>query len=453
MEKQVRVRVPTNLNRQIALLAGPLVIQNVSQTMLGVADTFFVSRIGTAALAAVGLSSIMFIAVLVLFRGTAESTVIFVGRAHGEGDSAKIGASIWHSLNMVAWLSLAVLTLPWLFNNLMALASPGDSSLVHELGTRYLQIRAIEIPFVMFSGVVWSFLIGRGDSRTPMILAWLTVVLNIFLDWLLILGNLGFPALGVAGAAYATVMANSLNAILSAAILWSSSNRRIFSTGRIRLSSRHELRRVFKVGLPLGMGEFIEVASYSAFFTLIGQLGTDILAANQIALQYMSLSFMLGHAVNRAASSLVAQYLGAKQPDVAEKVGYRASLMAMLGMGVIGSSYLIAPTALIRIFSQEQSVIAAGVTILRLVALYQVLDAVGIVLAGALNGAGDTNFTMITRLLLAWGVFIPLVWVLIIQLDTGIRGAWSGALIYLGGLAIIYFLRFRSGRWKTIELA
>ena len=112
MEKQVGVRVPTNLNRQIALLAGPLVLQNVSQTMLGVADTFFVSRISTAALAAVGLSSVMFFAVLMLFRGTAESTVIFVGRAHGEGDSAKIGASIWHSLNMVAWLSLAVLTLP-----------------------------------------------------------------------------------------------------------------------------------------------------------------------------------------------------------------------------------------------------------------------------------------------------------------------------------------------------
>ncbi len=336
MEKQVVVPVPTTLNRQIVALVGPLVLQNVSQTMLGVADTFFVSRISTEALAAVGLSSVMFFAVLYLFRGTAESTVIFVGRAHGEGDNAKIGASIWHSLNTMAWMSLTVLALPWLFNILMAFAAPGDNSVVRELGTRYLQIRTIEIPLVMFIGVVWGFLVGRGDSRTPMILAWLTVLLNIFLDWVLILGNLGFPALGVGGAAYATVIANSLNAILSAAILWAGSNRRIFSTGKIRLSSWREIRRVLKVGFPLGMGEFIDIASFGVFFALSGRLGTDILAANQIALQYMSLSFMLGYAVSMATSSLVAQYLGAKQADIAETVGYRASLMAMLGMGYGG---------------------------------------------------------------------------------------------------------------------
>ena len=104
------------------------------------------------------------------------------------------------------------------------------------------------------------------------------------------------------------------------------------------------------------------------------------------------------------------------------------------------------------IFSQEQSVIEAGVTILRLVALYQVFDAVSIVLAGALNGAGDTRFTMWTRTLLAWGMFIPMVWILIFPLDSGIWGAWLAALIYLAGLGVVYLIRFRSGHWKTIEL-
>jgi MATE family multidrug resistance protein len=207
-----------------------------------------------------------------------------------------------------------------------------------------------------------------------------------------------------------------------------------------------------QIGLPLGLGDFIEIASFSAFFALISRLGTDILAANQIALQYMSISFTFGFAVNMATSSLVAQYLGAKQPDIAEKVGYRASFLAMTGMGLIGLSYLISPTALMGIFSQEPAVIDAGVIILRLVALYQIFDAVGIVLAGALNGAGDTKFTMWSRTLFAWGVFIPLVWILIFPLDAGIWGAWLGALIYLGGLAVIFLVRFRSGHWKTIEL-
>jgi len=452
MENQIVLTGRTGLTRQIAWLAGPLIFQNLSQTLLGVVDTYFVSRLSTEALAAVGLASVMFFAVVMLFRGTANSTVVFVGRAHGEGDNGKIGAVVWRSLTMVGWLSLLVVALPWLFGHLMAFAAPGDNAMVRELGTQFLQIRAFEIPFVMFSAVVWGFMVGRGDSRTPMLLAWITMLTNIFLAWLLVFGKLGAPALGVVGAAYATLIANGVNALISATILWNRQNRRTFATGKIRLAPWSEVRASLRVGLPMGMGDFIEIASFSVFFALLARLGTDMLAANQIALQYMSMSFTLGMAVGMATSSLVAQYLGAKRADLAQQVAYRACLLAMVGMGVIGLSYLIAPGALMRLFSQEESVIAAGVTILQLVALYQVFDAVGIVLAGALNGAGDTTFTMVARSLLAWGLFLPVVWVLLFPLDAGIGGAWLGALIYLLGLSTIYFLRFRSGRWKTIEL-
>jgi MATE family multidrug resistance protein len=442
----------TGLTRQVAFLAAPLILQNLSQTLLGVVDTFFVSRIGTEALAAVGLASVMFFAVLMLFRGTANSTVAFVGRAHGEGDNAKIGVAVWRSLNMIAWLSLLVFVLPWCFTYLMRLAAPADGSAVGALGTRYLQIRAFEIPLVMFSAVVWGFLVGRGDSRTPMILAWITVLANILLDWLFVLGNLGLPALGVAGAAYATVIANGLNALLSALILWRKPNRLAFGTGRAQWVAWRDLWATLRVGLPMGMGDFIEISSFSAFFALIARLGTDMLAANQIALQYMSVSFTFGIAINMATASLVAQYLGGKRPDFAEAAAYRACLLAMVGMGLIGLSYLIAPTALMRIFSEEASVIAAGVAVLQLVALYQLFDAIGIVLAGALNGAGDTTFTMVARSLLAWGFFLPVVWLMIYPLQTGIWGAWLGALIYLLALSAIYFWRFRSGKWKLIVL-
>ena len=120
-------RARASLTWQVAALAAPLVLQNLSHTLLGVVDTFFVSRLGTEALAAVGLASVMFFAVLMLFRGTANSTVVFVGRAFGEQDNAKIGASVWRSLNMIAWLSLSVFALPWIFAQLMALAAPADS--------------------------------------------------------------------------------------------------------------------------------------------------------------------------------------------------------------------------------------------------------------------------------------------------------------------------------------
>jgi MATE family multidrug resistance protein len=285
-----------------------------------------------------------------------------------------------------------------------------------------------------------------------MILAWITVLANIGLDWLLVLGNLGFPALGVAGAAYATVMANGVNVMLSAFVLWRAKNRAQFGTGQARWMPWSEIRTGLTIGLPIGMGDFIEIASFSAFFALIARLGTDILAANQIALQYMSISFTFGIAISMASSSLVSQYLGAKSPDLAEKAAYRAIIIAAIGMGLIGLSYLIAPERLIGLFSDEATVIEAGVTILRLIALYQIFDGIGIVMSGVLNGAGDTQFTMWARTVLAWGMFIPLSWFMIFRTDTGVWGAWVAALVYLAGLAAIFFIRFRMGYWKTIEV-
>ena len=443
----------SRLFRQIILLASPLILQNLSQTLLGVIDTYFVSRIGTEALAAVGLASVLYFAVLLLFRSTANSTVVFVGRAHGEKDDAKVGDVVWRALNMVGWFALPILAMPWLFTLLIGLMAPPDEPLVRELGTQYLQIVSWAILPIMFSAVVWAFLVGRGDSRTPMILAWVTVLANIFLDWVLVLGNLGAPRLGVAGAAYATVLANVLNAIISAGILWQPKHRLQFKTGKARVVAWREVWKALKIGLPLGMGDFMEIASFSLFFAFLARLGTEILAANQLALQYVSISFTLGIAIGMATSSLVAQYLGAQQPDVAEQVGYRAVLVAMVAMGLIGLGYLVAPDRLLGFFTDDPIVIEAGVTVLRLVALYQVFEAVGIVLAGALNGAGDTSFTMWTRTILAWGMFIPLSWAMIFVWDAGVWGAWVAALVYLACLAAVYLFRFRAGGWKRIELA
>ncbi len=430
----------------------PLVLQHLSLTLLGVVDTYFVSRVSTEALAAVGLSAVFFLAISMLFRGIVNSAVVFVGRAFGAQDDPQIGVVVWRYLNLVMWLSLPIIGAPWLFAKLMALATPADTPLVRELGTQYLRIRAAEIPLTMFSAVIWGFLVGRGDSRTPMLLAWLMVLLNVVLDWLLVLGNLGMPALGVAGAAYATVLAKTIEAVAGAMVFWRPRHRQQYATGRPQFASWQEISAILRVGLPMGIGDFIEIASFSAFFVLLARLGTEILAATQIALQYMSLSFTFGMALGMAASSLVAQSLGAGQPDRAQRVGYRAMSLAMVSMGLIGLSYLIASAALMRVFSHDPAVVAAGVLVIRMAAFYQTFDAVGLVLSSALDGAGDTVFTMWTRVLLSWGFFLPLVWVLAFVLEGGIYGAWMGALVYLVIFAAIVFLRFRSGHWRQVHL-
>ncbi len=440
------------ISKQILKLASPLIAQNLSYTIMGVIDTFFVSRISTDSVAAVGLAGILFFAILVLFRSTANSSVVFVGRAYGAKDYQAIGKSIWKVLNVVAILSLLVFFLPGLYKFLFNFAVPAANPNIRAIGHRYLQIIAYEVPFVMFSAVVWGFLVGRNDSRTPMLLAWFAVASNIFLDWLLVLGNLGLPRMGVEGAAYATLIANILSSILSAIILWRPKNRLDYGTGKFRIASFADIKQVIKIGLPMGFGDFVEISSFSIFFSMLGRLGTDVLAASNIALQYMSISFTMGMAIAQAGSSLVSQYLGAKEPDNAELVGYRASAIAGFFMALIGLSYLIAPKALIGVFTDDPKVIAAGVVVLKMIAFYQAFDGIAIVLSGALNGAGDTAFTMFTKIIFGWGVFLPLTWLLAFKFNGGVVGAWAAAIVYLSGLAIIYFLRFRNGAWKSIEI-
>lgn len=441
------------LTRRIAVVAAPLVLQNLSFTLLGVADTFFVSRISTDAVAAVGLAGILYFALLLLFRSAASSTMVFVGRAHGSKDDAGVSRAVWSVLAMAGMLAVVTPVLPWLYTFLFSLAAPADADTVRTLGSRYLQIRALEVPLVMFSAVVWGFMVGRGDTRTPMWLAWGTVVANIVLDALLVLGPGPFPAWGVGGAAVATVLANLGTAVASAWILWRPAMQRRYATRSVYRPSRRELVATLRVGLPMGIGDFVEVASFSVFFMILARVGVEALAASQIALQYMSLSFTMGFAISMAAGSMVAQSLGAGDASEAEGVGYRATALAAGAMGLVGLAYLIAPEALIAVFSSDPAVIAGGAAVLRLVAFYQLFDAVSIVLGGALNGAGDTTFTMVVRILLGWCVFLPLAWLLALPLGGGVQGAWLGALVYLMGRGLVYFLRFRSGRWKRLQLA
>ncbi len=439
-----------SLNAIVLAMAAPLILQNISQTLLGVIDTWFVSKLGSTEVAAVGLAGIIQFTFLVMFQATVRSIVALVGRAHGANDHKKIGDIVWRGFSVAALLSVSLLVLPWLLRSLTELASPTPD--VAALGVTYISIRVFETPFVMFSAVVWAFLVGRGDSRTPMLIMWAMVAVNVFLDWVLVLGNLGMPALGVAGAAYATILANVFNVTISAFVLWSRHNRETYHTGSPRLATWTDVKNTLALGIPAGLGDFIEIASFSLFFAMIGQISTEALAANNIAVQYMSLSFTVGVAFSMTASSLVSQYVGSEDLDMAERAANRAIVFAVLVMGGIGLSYLIAPARLMGVFSADPLVIEAGVTILRLIAVYQVFDAAGIVLAGALLGGGDTRFTMLSRLLLAWGFFMPLTYAMIFVWDQGVWGGWIAALTYLVLLAFVYAWRFRRGTWKTLEV-
>lgn len=438
-----------SLQKQLLQLATPIVLSNLAFTLLGAVDTLFMGHVSTLALGAVGLGSMTFLTASLLLKSTLTGATPFVARKEGAGDYQDAGKYLQYFLCLTLLLIPLILLLPFVFRLFFWLTKP-DPQVARAAG-QYLSVRLFELPATLLVAAFTAFLLGVGNSLLPMFLNWLAVLLNIGANWLLVFGKLGFPKLGLVGAAWGTVFAMWVQAIGFAIFVW------IGYRKRYRLNSWHwpswqDLARISKVGLPLGLTDSVEVGAFTTFFAIISRLGSEALAASQIVNQIAALAFMPGFALGAATGSLVGRYLGAGLEEEAEQIGWRGAGLGVGIMTVAGLLFILFPRPLAMLFTQEEAVIASCIGLLRLIAVYQLFDAVNIVLRGALNGAGDTRFTMTVTLSLAWGLFVPGSYLGAITLELGVMGAWMGALSYLVTLGLIFFFRFRRGNWKKITI-
>jgi len=426
-----------------------MVLSNLAYTLLGAIDTLFLGRVSTMALGAVGLGGLLFLTASLLLRGSINGTIPYVSRMYGAGNKLEAGRYLQYFLCLSALLSPIVLVLPFVFRGYFALLRPDPQ--VANLALVYISIRLIELPFSLIVTALNGFMIGIGNTKLPMILAWIAVSINIGANYVLIFGHLGFPALGVAGAAWATVLAVFIQAIITAIIVFRKYGHE-YAINKWNFPTPSILKNMAKIGFPMGMTDAIEVGAFTTFFALISRLGTAELAASQIANQIAAVAFMPGFAMSAATGSLVGRYMGGKQLAVAEKVGYIGAFLGAFSMGILGVGFWIFADFLGRAFTSDLAVLALTGALLRLMAFYQLFDGFNIVFRGALNGAGDTKFTMIVTTIGAWALFIPAVYVFTFILQWNLTGAWMGAIAYLITLGIVFSTRFRAGKWKTIEL-
>ncbi len=425
-------------------LATPIIGLNLAYALLGTTDTLFMGRIGKESVAAVGLGSLVYFTAFLLLRGTVNAIVTFASQAYGAGDLAACGRFLRDHL----WLALmlcAVIPVYFLgFDPVIRLMGANEN--VYRAALEFARIRTFEIPFALVSTALLGFLVSQGDSRTPMLITWGMVLLNICFNVVLVFGYLGFPALGLRGSAIGTVISIVLGSIVAALIVLSKANRTKY-TITFALPKVPDLTRILRVGVPLGLLDFIEVAAFTAFLGVMARLGTNELAATQIANQISSLAFMPGFGLSTAAASLVGRFIGAQQPDFARRTGYAGVWLCMAWMGVIGVGFWSLSEPLMRAFTTDPDLIRLGGGLLRLMAFYQLFDAANIVFRGALIGAGDTRFTAIVTLILAWTVMVGGGYVLAFVLHWGLLGAWLGPFAYITCMALIYWQRWRSGVW------
>lgn len=446
------MRRPTRtLSREILGLAVPIMLASLSQTLMSLIDIAMVGRLGAAAIAAVGLGGILTFAISSLFNALQTGVQTLVARRRGEGKSAEAVESFrvafYFTLitgNLLA--ALYVLAAPRYFYLLNA-----DPDVV-SIGASYLQFRGWSMGIVMLGSVFYGFYNGIGKTRIHMIVTITANVLNVVLNYGLIFGRFGLPALGAPGAGQATALASIATTSLYAVMALTPFIRRQYPGLWYGTLSRSALWRVLRLALPAGLHEFGTILGFTIFMILMGMVSTVALAASEILINIISFSFLPASGFLHACQTLVSQSLGQRNPGRAQAITETATTLCILFMGALGVLFITVPTPILRLFTTDMNIIQQAKAPLQIVGMVQFLDAIGMVHYGALRGAGDVVFPAVAELLLMWLLFLPLTYVTGITLGWGLVGGWIAVAVHLATYSITFLLRFRYGSWKKIVL-
>lgn len=432
-------------------LAYPVVVTMASMSMMGVVDTLFMRWVGTAQQGAVGLGAVMSWTLMAFFNGTITAGNTFVAQFYGAGRFRECGRVVWqvYYLALLATLIVMLAVLPLVEPLVTAV---GSKPAVAEYATRYMKIRLLGAAFVFNNFCLVGFLRGIGDTRTPMKITLLANALNVLLTYLLVFGRLGLPALGIAGAALGTVLSQALGAATYLWVFLRERSNNSYATRRPRAPDWRLLRRILRVGLPMGLWWVLEMGGFTVFTMFVSTLGKVELAGHQIVRQLVHLSFLPGVALGVAATTLVGQYLGAGDPASAERSARNAIRIALLIMASMGLLFVLLRYPLARLFNKDPRVVTIAARLFLFAAVFQTFDALGTVSSGAVRGAGDTRWPMLASMLMSWLVFVPSVFLLGRAAGLGVYGAWTGATFYISVLGLLLYGRFRGGKWKHMKI-
>lgn len=436
--------------RDVLRLALPATGEQLLSMMVGIVDTFLVGHLGAAPLAAVGLANQWVMMATTLFGAIAVGSTALIARFTGAKEPEKANLVLRQSVLLGALIGVVATVLG------VALARPAVALLgapedVIELSTSYLRMVASIFFFstVMFIGN--ASLRGAGDTRTPLYVMLVVNVLNVLVAWTAINGPFGLPKLGVVGSALGAATGRTVGGVLVVALL-------LKGRAGIQLRLAHLrpdwdlIRRILRVGLPTGAEQMLFRTGHMFFARILAELGTMAYAANQVAINILSISFMPGFGFAVAATTLVGQSLGAEDPDGAEQRAYTAYRLGATLMTAIGLAIVLFPAQLMGAFTNESQVVALGTMPLKVVGLAQPILAAVMVFSGGLRGAGDTRFPMAINGTCIWLIRLPLAYALALTLGWGLVGAWSAMALDFTLRALLNYLRFRSGRWKFVEV-
>lgn len=440
---------------EVLALALPLMISTSSWTLMHFIDRVFLLWYAPAALAAALPSSMVGFTVMCFFLGLAAYVNTFVAQYHGARRPERIGPSVWQGI----WLGLASAPLvlltaplaPWIFDLI------GHAPAVREMEVVYYQINTLGAGAMVVAQAASCFFTGRGQVRTVMVVDSAAAGLNVVLDYVWIFGALGFPALGIAGAAWATVAAQVAKMFVYLGLMLLPEFRAAYHTLSGWRPDRELMGRLLRFGCPSGMHWLIDVGGFTAFVLLVGRLGEAELAATSLAFNINALAFVPIWGVGIAVTTLVGQRLGEDRPQLAARGTWTAYALSTAYMVVISLAYFLVPHWFMAAHAvnanpaEFESLRQTTALLLKFVAAYCVFDTMNIIFISALRGAGDTRFVMYTMLAMAC-VLISVTAVGIESFGLSLLWAWSVITVWICILGVMFLTRFLGGAWTRMRV-
>ncbi|MEM1012900.1 MAG: MATE family efflux transporter [Planctomycetota bacterium] len=450
MEQQLQATSRSPL-AELLVLALPTVAQMASYTVIQFTDTYMLSRLGELEATAAGNASFFGFALISLGFGTMWVVNTLVSQAFGRGDNRACGEHLWAGV----WLGVAygVLLLP-----VCLLADEIFNLLPHEsdLAKAEADYLAIVLSFTalrLVAAAAGQFLLAVDRANLTLLAAFVGAGVNVLANYVLIYGHFGFPAMGVAGAAWGANVGAGVELLV---LVFCCSLPSICSTyGVCNWRPRWKrLRTLIKVGLPSGGQMLGDVTAWTAFsLWVMAPFGTQAMAANTFLMRFMSMSFLPVFGLSAGVTALVGRYIGRGQPDVAcqrAALGFKLAAAFMLTCGLC---FLFFGGAMIGLFTDDPEVRRMGTLLMKFAAAYQLFDALYIIYVGALRGAGDTFWPAVATAGLCWLIVVGVAGVLAYGVpELGIAGPWISASVYGVLLGLFMWLRFKAGGWRSIQL-
>jgi putative MATE family efflux protein len=434
--------------REILHLSLPIIGGMTSQNVLNLVDTWLVGGLGAAALAACGLASFLNFMAVAAITGLSTAVQAMAARRVGEGrlgeTAVPLNGGLLLSVAVGVPLSLLLILLtPWFFPRLV------EDPAVAEAGVPYLQWRLVAVALV---GMNFSF---RGYWSAVKLtrlylytLLWMHA-LNIVFSWTLIYGHFGFPALGTAGAGIGTTLAIAVG---TATYFWHA-GRHARGHGFLHgLPSREQIRGLLRLGLPTCVQQLLFSGGFTMLFWIVGQIGTAELAVANVLVNLTLLAVLPGIGFGIAATTLVSQALGRKDPADAHRWAWDVYKVAAVVFAALAVPMVLVPGPILEVFLRDPALVALGRLPLQLVGIGILIDGLGLVMMHALLGAGATGLVMKVSVAFQWLLFLPAAYLLGPTLGLGLTAVWLGMTVYRALQSGVFVAAWQRRQWASIRL-